>query len=118
MYLNAIHNLSLMMKVIGSLLIIIMITILHVVPFPSVELESMNSIDKVIHIVIFYIAGLWFLLMVKKNQYILVIILLIIYSLAMEFLQNILSYRSFEWSDWLSDIFGLLLSFFHLSKKL
>jgi len=36
----------------------------------------------------------------------------------MEFMQMNISYRSFEWLDWVADVFGILLSVFHLSKKL
>ena len=118
MYFNYIHNLSLMIKVMGSLLIIFTVTFLHVMSLPSAGLESIIPIDKVIHIIMFYLVGLWFLLIVKKNHYILVMILLITFALSMEYLQITVSYRSFEWFDWLSDIFGLLLSFFHLSKKI
>ena len=120
MYFNYIHNLSLMIKVMGSLLITFVVTFLHVASIPSIDLDlrSIISIDKAIHIIMFYIVGLWFLLMVKKTHYILMMIFLIIFAFTMEYLQIRVSYRSFEWFDWLSDIFGLLLSFFHLSKKL
>ena len=76
------------------------------------------SIDKVVHMIIFYFVGLWFFLITKQDHSFILMILLCIYALTMELLQMSLAYRSFDWFDWVADVFGLLLSFFHLSKKL
>ncbi len=99
-----------------SILIIFTVTYLHVMTIP--QIDPLLSIDKVVHVVIFYFVGLWFLLIFRNNYSLILMTLLFTYALMMEILQMNLSYRSFDWFDWVADIFGLLLSFFHLSKKL
>ena len=98
-----------------SIIIIFTVTYLHVMTTPSIEIEL---IDKVAHVVIFYFVGLWFFLIFRNHYSLILMTLLFTYALMMEILQMNLSYRSFDWFDWVADIFGLLLSFFHLSKKL
>ena len=105
-------------KILFSIIIVATVTYLHVMTTPSIEIDTFISIDKAAHIIIFYFLGLWFFLNINKDYSLILMILLCIYALSMEFLQMNLSYRRFEWFDWAADVFGLLLSFFHLSKKL
>ena len=116
-FLKRIQDISTNSNVIFSIIIIVAVTYLHVMTTPSIEIDTVLSIDKIAHIAIFYFVGLWFFLITKDYSLILMI-LLCLYALTMEFLQMNLSYRSFEWFDWVADVIGLLLSFFHLSKKL
>ena len=116
--LQRLQGLSRSSKVLFSLVIILIVAILHVIKTPSIEIDTLLSIDKVAHIMIFYFVGLWFFLITKKDHSLILMILLFILAVTMEFLQMNLSYRSFDWFDWLADAFGILLSFFHLSKKL
>ena len=101
-----------------SVIIIFIVTYLHVMATPSIEIATFISIDKVAHMVIFYFVGLWFFLITKQDHSFILMVLLCMYALTMELLQMSISNRSFDWFDWCADVFGLLLSFFHLSKKL
>ena len=121
--LQRIQYLSLYLKIILSVILIATVTLLHIITIPSVEIEKTISIDfglitKIAHILVFYFVGLWFFIIVKNVQTIFLFILLCGYALSLEFIQMNISYRSFEWLDWVADIFGILLSVFHLSKKL
>ena len=101
-----------------SVIIIFIVSYLHVMKTPSIEIDTFISVDKVTHIVIFYFVGLWFFLITKQDHLFILMFLLCMYALSMELLQMSISYRSFDWFDWFADVFGILLSFFHLSKKL
>ena len=116
--LQRLQGLSRSSKVLFSLVIILIVAILHVIKTPSIEIDTLLSIDKVAHIVIFYFVGLWFFLITKQDHLFILMFLLCMYALSMELLQMSISYRSFDWFDWFADVFGVLLSFFHLSKKL
>ncbi len=105
-------------KIIFSIFIIAIVTYLHVMTTPSIEMEISLPIDKIAHAILFYFVGLWFFLIAREDQLVSLLILLCICAFSMELLQMNLAYRSFEWLDWLADVFGILLSFFHLFKKL
>ena len=118
-----IRSLSLNLKIILSVILIAVVTFLHIMtmPFmttPSLSIETTLSIDKIAHMMIFYFVGLWFFIIAKNVRAIFLFVLLCGYALSMEFMQMNISYRSFEWLDWVADVFGILLSVFHLSKKL
>ena len=116
--LQLIQSLSLNLKIILSVILIAVVTFLHIMTTPSLSLETSLSIDKIAHMIVFYFVGLWFFIIAKNVQTISLFILLCGYALSMEFMQMNISYRSFEWLDWVADVFGILLSVFHLSKKL
>ena len=116
--LQRIQSLSLNLKIILSVILIAIVTFLHIMKTPSLSIETTLSIDKIAHMIVFYFVGLWFFIIAKNVQTIFLFILLCGYALSMEFMQMNISYRSFEWLDWVADVFGILLSVFHLSKKL
>ena len=116
--LQRIQGISRNTNVLFSVIIIFIATYFHVMTIPSIQIDIFLSIDKVAHVVIFYFVGLWFFLIFRNHYSLILMTLLFTYALMMEILQMNLSYRSFDWFDWVADIFGLLLSFFHLSKKL
>ena len=116
--LQRIQSLSLNLKIILSVILIAIVTFLHIMTTPSLSIETTFSIDKIAHMIVFYFVGLWFFIIAKNVQTIFLFILLCGYALSMEFMQMNISYRSFEWLDWVADVFGILLSVFHLSKKL
>ena len=116
--LQRIQSLSLNLKIILSVILIAIVTFLHIMTTPSLSIETSLSIDKIAHMIVFYFVGLWFFIIAKNVQTIFLFILLCGYALSMEFMQMNISYRSFEWLDWVADVFGILLSVFHLSKKL
>ncbi len=116
--LQCIQSFSLNLKIILSVILIAFVTFLHFMTTPSLSIETTLSIDKIAHMMMFYFVGLWFFIIAKNVQTIFLFILLCGYALSMEFMQMNISYRSFEWLDWVADVFGILLSVFHLSKKL
>ena len=116
--LQRIQSLSLNLKIILSVILIAVVTFLHIMTTPSLSIETTLSIDKIAHMIVFYFVGFWFFIIAKNIQIIFLFILLCGYALSMEFMQTNISYRSFEWLDWVADVFGILLSVFHLSKKL
>ena len=113
-----IQSFSLNLKIILSVILIAIVTFLHIMTTPSLGTETSLSIDKIAHMMIFYFVGLWFFIVAKNVRIIFLFVLLCGYAMSMEFMQTNISYRSFEWLDWVADIFGILLSVFHLSKKL
>ena len=116
--LQCIQYLSLRLKIFISVFIIFFVTSLHVSSPVIIEEIDFLSIDKIAHSITFYFVGLWFVFITKKSQLIGLFIILCGYAFSMELLQASLGYRNFEWLDWVADILGILLSFFHLSKKL
>tara|TARA_B100001142_G_scaffold252840_1_gene253383 strand:- start:482 stop:844 length:363 start_codon:yes stop_codon:yes gene_type:complete len=116
--LQSIQSLSLNLKIILSIILIAIVTFLHIIATPSIGIETLLSIDKIAHMIVFYFFGLWFFIIIKNVQIIFLFILLCGYAMSMEFMQTNISYRSFEWLDWVADVFGIWLSVFHLSKKL
>ena len=116
--LQRIQSLSLNLKITLSVILIAVVTFLHIMTTPSLSIETSLSIDKIAHMIVFYFVGLWFFIIAKNVQTIFLFILLCGYAFSMEFMQMNISYRSFEWLDWVADVFGILLSVFHLSKKL
>ena len=116
--LQRIQSLSLNLKIILSVILIAIVTFLHIMTTPSLSIETTLSIDKIAHMIVFYFVGLWFVFITKKSHLIGLFIILCGYAFSLEFMQMNISYRSFEWLDWVADVFGILLSVFHLSKKL
>ena len=116
--LQRIQSLSLNLKIILSVILIAVVTFLHIMTTPSLSLETSLSIDKIAHMIVFYFVGLWFFIIAKNVRIIFLFILLCGYALSMEFMQINIPHRSFDWLDWVADVFGILLSVFHLSKKL
>ena len=116
--LQRIQYFSLNIKITLSVIIIAVVTFLHRMTTPSIAIETSLSIDKIAHAILFYFVALWFFIIARNVQIIFLFILLCGYALSMESLQINISYRIFEWLDWVADIFGILLSVFHLSKKL
>ncbi|MDC0225625.1 VanZ family protein [Gammaproteobacteria bacterium] len=116
--LQRIRSLSLNLKIILSVILIAVVTFLHIMMMPSLGIEPSLSIDKIAHMMIFYFVGLWFFIIAKNIRIIFLFVLLCGYALSMEFMQINIPYRSFEWLDWVADVFGIWLSVFHLSKKL
>ena len=83
----------------------------------QVDIETSLSIDKLAHIAFFYISSLWFLLIVRPDQAVVIIIFMTLYAFSLELLQMTTVYRTFEWLDWFADMFGIFLSFIHVFKK-
>ncbi|MBN1650635.1 MAG: VanZ family protein [Bacteroidales bacterium] len=90
------------------------ILILMLIPTDGVSAFSFPGRDKIIHFGLFFILGFFYLLprykisapfrLSKANRN---TFLLLIFSIAVEFLQLKLAYRSFEILDILSNLFGV-----------
>lgn len=79
-------------------------------PLDGVEPLGWDFADKVIHLVIFLVLTFLMYLSYPKLSAIFLIIIMSGYGLLIEVLQHSLpTGRSFDWYDWLFDIFGVLI---------
>ena len=90
---------------------------LHLMQVPDVDIDTSFSIDKLAHIAFFYLSSLWFFLIVRPDQALVIIIFMTVYAFSLELLQMTVSYRTFEWLDLFADVVGIFLSFIHVFKK-
>ena len=104
-------------KIVVSFFIVLMGIYLHLMQVPDVDIETSLSIDKLAHLAFFYIASLWFFLIVRPDQAVVIIILMTVYAFSLELLQMTTAHRAFEWLDWFADLLGIFLSFIHVFKK-
>ena len=104
-------------KIVVSFFIVLMGIYLHLMQVPDVDIETSLSIDKLAHLAFFYIASLWFFLIVRPDKAVVIIILMTVYAFSLELLQMTTVHRTFEWLDWFADTLGIFLSFIHVFKK-
>ena len=90
---------------------------LHLMQVPDVGIDTSFSIDKLAHIAFFYVSSLWFFLIVRNDQAIVIVIFMAVYAFSLELLQMTVAYRTFEWLDLFADVVGIFLSFIHVFKK-
>jgi len=103
-------------KIVVSFFIVSMGVYLHLMQVPDVDIDTF-SIDKLAHIAFFYVSSLWFFLIVRNDQAIVIVIFMAVYAFSLELLQMTVAYRTFEWLDLFADIVGIFLSFIHVFKK-
>ena len=104
-------------KIVVSLFIVSMGVYLHLMQVPDVDIDTSFSIDKLAHIAFFYVSSLWFLLIARNDQAIVIVIFMAVYAFSLELLQMTVAYRTFEWLDLFADVVGIFLSFIHVFKK-
>lgn len=81
-------------------------------PLDDVEPLEWESADKAIHLVIFMILTLLFYLAYPNMSRWRILSWMISYGLIIEILQHILPLgRSFDWYDWLFDVFGVIIGY-------
>jgi len=86
---------------------------LHFIPAPSMDLINLNQVDKLAHVLMFFLTMMWFMYVTPKPHQLLVGVSLILFGLVLEYIQmNFLPDRTFEWLDWIADGIGVVLSFF------
>jgi len=113
-----ISRFGIVFKIVVSFFIITMGVYLHIMQVPHVDLvDTLFSMDKLAHIVFFYLSSLWFFLIVRPDQALVIIIFMTLYAFSLELLQMTVSYRTFEWLDLFADVVGIFLSFIHVFKK-
>ena len=104
-------------KIVVSFFIVTMGVYLHLMQVPDVDIDTSFSIDKLAHIAFFYVSSLWFLLIARNDQAIVIVIFMAVYAFSLELLQMTVAYRTFEWLDLFADVVGIFLSFIHVFKK-
>lgn len=113
-----ISRFGIVFKIVVSFFIITMGVYLHLMQVPHVDIvDTLFSMDKLAHIVFFYLSSLWFFLIVRPDQALVIITFMTLYALSLELLQMTVSYRTFEWLDFFADVVGIFLSFIHVFKK-
>ena len=113
-----ISRFGIVFKIVVSFFIITMGVYLHLMQVPHVDIvDTLFSMDKLAHIVFFYLSSLWFFLIVRPDQALVIIIFMTVYAFSLELLQMTVAYRTFEWLDLFADVVGIFLSFIHVFKK-
>ena len=112
-----ISGFGIVFRIVVSLFIVTMGVYLHLMQVPDVGIDTSFSIDKLAHIAFFYVSSLWFFLIVRNDQAIVIVIFMAVYAFSLELLQMTVAYRTFEWLDLFADIVGIFLSFIHVFKK-
>ena len=96
-------------QIIGSFLILSLLSYLHFMQPPSIDL-SLTPIDKLAHFLMFFFTMMWFMYVSKK--WLVTAVSLIFLALALEWIQmNYIINRSFDWFDWIADGIGIVLCF-------
>ena len=100
-------------QIIGSFSVVVLLTYLHLMQAPSMDLTNLNQVDKLAHVLMFFLTMMWFMYVIPKPHQLLVGVSLILFGLVLEYIQmNFLPDRTFEWLDWIADGIGVVLSFF------
>ena len=74
---------------------------------PSRSLPSLNVSDKLVHFLIYLTITLWFVGIFKQKYFAALGILFLLFSLGIEILQGMTTYRSFEWLDLAANGLGI-----------
>jgi VanZ family protein len=98
-------------KIIGTILVLAILTYLHFMTPPSIDIEDIVGIDKLAHLLMFLLTMIWFVNVTSKPYWNVVGCLLVLYALILEWMQmQFFPGRSFEWLDWLADFLGVVVS--------
>ena len=97
-------------QIIGSFLILSLLSYLHFMQPPSLNVISFTLVDKLAHFFMFFFTMMWFMYVSKK--WLVTAISLIFLALVLELIQmNYIINRSFDWFDWIADGIGIVLCF-------
>ena len=97
-------------QIIGSFLILSLLSYLHFMQPPSLNVISFALVDKLAHFFMFFFTMMWFMYVSKK--WLVTAVSLIFLALALELIQmNYIINRSFDWFDWIADVIGIVLCF-------
>ena len=100
-------------QIIGSFSVLVLLIYLHFMQAPSIDLINLNQVDKLAHVLMFFLTMMWFMYVTPKPYQLLVGVSLILFGLVLEYIQmNFLPDRTFEWLDWIADGIGVVLCFF------
>ena len=97
-------------QIIGSFLILSLVSYLHFMQPPSLDVISFALVDKLAHFLMFFFTMMWFMYVSKK--WLVTAVSLIFLALVLELIQmNYIINRSFDWFDWIADGIGIVLCF-------
>ena len=97
-------------QIIGSFLILSLLSYLHFMQPPSLDVISFTLADKLAHFLMFFFTMMWFMYVSKK--WLVTAVSLIFLALVLELIQmNYIINRSFDWFDWIADGIGIVLCF-------
>ena len=97
-------------QIIGSFSVVMLLTYLHLMQAPSIDLTNLNQVDKLAHFLMFFFTMMWFMYITRK--WLVAGVSLILFSLMLEWIQmNYIINRSFDWFDWIADGIGIVLCF-------
>ena len=100
-------------QIIGSFSILVFLIYLHFMPASSIDPINLNQVDKLAHVLMFFLTMMWFMYVTPKPHQLLVGVSLIVFGLVLEYIQmDFLPDRTFEWLDWIADGIGVVLCFF------
>jgi len=99
---------NLYFQIIGSFLILTLLIFLHFMQPPTIDL-SVTPIDKLAHFLMFFFTMMWFMYITKK--WLVAAVSLMLLGLILEWIQNSIINRSFDWFDWIADGTGIVLCF-------
>ncbi len=100
---------SQLIKIIGTLFVLAVLTYLHVMTPPSMAMVEIVGVDKLAHLLLFFFTMIWFVNITPKPYWNVVGCLLVFFGLVLEWLQmQFLPERSFEWLDWFADFLGVV----------
>ena len=97
-------------QIIGSFLVLSLLSYLHFMQPPSLNVISFTLADKLAHFFMFFFTMMWFMYVSKK--WLVTAVSLIFLALVLEWIQmNYIINRSFDWFDWIADGIGIVLCF-------
>ncbi len=97
-------------QIIGSFLILSLVSYLHFMQPPSLDVISFTLADKLAHFFMFFFTMMWFMYVSKK--WLVTAVSLLLLALVLELIQmNYIINRSFDWFDWIADGIGIVLCF-------
>ena len=97
-------------QIIGSFLILSLVSYLHFMQPPSLDVISFTMADKLAHFLMFFFTMMWFMYVSKK--WLVTAVSLLLLALVLEWIQmNYIINRSFDWFDWIADGIGIVLCF-------
>ena len=97
-------------QIIGSFLVLFLLSYLHFMQPPSLNVTSFTLADKLAHFFMFFFTMMWFMYVSKKWW--VTAVSLIFLALVLEFIQMyFITNRSFDWFDWIADGIGIVFCF-------
>ena len=100
-----------LIKIFGTIFVLAILTYLHFMTPPSIDIDDTVGIDKLVHLLMFFITMIWFVNITSNPYWNVVGCLLVFYALMLEWMQmQFFPARSFEWLDWFADFLGVVVS--------